>query len=175
MRIRQIKPSYWLDKDLHVSLTAGQREFYIGLWMLADDGGGLEWDVTRIGAELYPYRSVRRRERDVTVAATALAELAPDAPHLLILDCGHARVPKLVDHQRFGGRPVLSVRDAHARTCARLSADARPGRVGKGRERNVTVGNGSARADDAAEPSSGAFGESMAAAGIKHSIIGKPS
>ena len=39
MRIRQIKPSWWLDKDLQTRLSADAREFYIGLWMLADDAG----------------------------------------------------------------------------------------------------------------------------------------
>lgn len=174
MRIRQIKPSYWLDKDLHLSLTAAQREFYIGLWMLADDAGWLDWDVTRIGAELYPYRGVSRREREVTACAMALSTLDAACPHLLILDCGHARVPKLVDHQRFGGRPVVSVRDAHARTCAQLSADARPGSAragGKGK-----VGNGKvAREDDAAEPSSGALGQRLVAEGLNPAILGKAS
>ena len=177
MRIRQIKPAYWLDKALHVELTAAQREFYIGLWMLADDGGWLEWDVTRIGAELYPYRQVARRERDVVKASAALAALAPDDPHLLIHDCGHAQVPKLVDHQRFGGRPVLSVRDTHQRTCARMRADARPGRVLVG---NGKVGNGrvisAPEARDSQDDETTAFGERLAAAGGVHPIIsGKAS
>ena len=133
MRIRQIKPSWWLDKVLRTSVTADVRELYIGLWMLADDAGWLVWDVSRIAAELYPYSSVARRERHVGEWSTRLAALDGYEPHLIIEKCGHARVPKLVDHQHFGGRPVYTVRDAHARDCARADADARPGRVGNGR------------------------------------------
>ena len=153
MRIRQIKPSWWLDKDLRTRLDADAREFYIGLWMLADDAGWLKWDVTTIAAELYPFGvnggglfgadPFAERERAVADWAAALMALDAKAPHLVIHDCGHARVPKIVDHQRFGGRPVYTVRDAHARGCARPRADARPGRVGNGRERNGSsdVGN----------------------------------
>ena len=150
MRIRQIKPTYWLDKDLQTRMRADAREFYIGLWMLADDAGWLEWDVTRVGAELYPYRSSAARERFVATAAAALQALCPADPHLVIEDCGHARVPKIVEHQKFGGRPVYTVRDAHARGCARMRADARPGRVGDGRERNGigTVGDARESAND---------------------------
>ncbi len=143
MRIRQIKPEWWLDKQLRRGTTAEQREVYVGLWMIADDDGWLTWDVERIAAELFPFDSPARRERLVRVAAERLQALDPDDPHLVLLDCGHARVPKLVRHQRFGGRPVYTVRDAHARGCAPMRADARessqmpqdarPGRVGNGR------------------------------------------
>src|SRR5512139_1366323 len=122
MRIRQIKPSWWLDKELRRHLSAEAREFYIGLWMLADDAGWLDWDITRIAAELYPYGvnggglfdgdPIESREGAVHDYATALAALQPGDPHLVIHACGHACVPKIVAHQRFGGRPVYGVRDA---------------------------------------------------------------
>ena len=133
MRIRQIKPAYWLDKDLQTRPPADVREFYIGLWMLADDAGWLEWDVSRIGAELYPYRSLEDRESFITASAATLAHLDRRHPHLVILRCHHANIPKLTDHQRVGGRPVYTMKDAHARGCARMRADARPGKVGKGK------------------------------------------
>lgn len=64
MRVRMIRPAYWTDADLHTRLTAEQREFYIGLWMEADDAGFIAWDVDRIGADLYPFRPLGwRRER----------------------------------------------------------------------------------------------------------------
>ena len=151
MRIRQIKPGWWLDKDLRRGLSADAREFYIGLWMLADDAGWLEWDITRIAAELYPYGvdttgglfhpdPIEAREEAVKTWAGQLLALSPEDPHLVIHECGHARVPKLQEHQHVGGRPVYTIRDAHvARKCARPAQDARPGRVGNGRERDVTV------------------------------------
>lgn len=146
MRIRQIKPSWWLDKDLRTRLTADAREFYIGLWQLADDAGFLEWDVVRIAAELYPYGTGRngildgdpisQREVDVAAWGKQLMELDAGDPHLVLYACGHARVPKMQGHQRVGGRPVYTVRDAHARTCAQQRANAPTGTVGNGRERN---------------------------------------
>jgi hypothetical protein len=142
LRIRQIKPAYWLDKDLRRGLNADQREFYIGLWMLADDAGWLDWDCETVAAELYPYTSVRKREVNVVAWAERLETLVPASPHLIRYGCGHARIPKLPDHQRFGGRPVFTCRDAHARDCARPIADARPGRVGNGTESNGGVRGG---------------------------------
>jgi len=181
MRIRQIKPGYWLDKELRRGLSAAAREFYIGLWCLADDDGWLCWDVEVIGAELYPYGIdpdgslftsdlVAAREEAVTTWARQLMAMG-DRPHLVIHDCGHAQVPNLGAHQHVGGRPVYTVRDAHARGCSRMRADARPGRVGKGR---VEVGKGSnpAAASDGAAVS---LRESLLAAGMKPEIAGKAS
>lgn len=176
MRIRQIKPSWWLDKTLRRRSSAEVREFYIGLWMLADDAGWLEWDVTRIAAELYPYGvcsgglfdgdPVEDRETAVAGYAVALAALQPADPHLVIHPCGHAQVPKIVAHQRFGGRPVYGVRDAHVRDCARMRAAARPGRVGNGRERN-----GSSDARNSAQDD---YGDAVAAAVARKLGFGEP-
>lgn len=150
MRIRQIKPSWWLDRDLRTHLSADAREFYIGLWMVADDGGWLDWDVTRIAAELYPYGTngaglfdadpFVKREQDVAAWSALLAGLCPARPHLVIYPCGHAQVPKIADHQRFGGRPVYTVGRAHARDCARTPPDARACPTGNVTERKGTVG-----------------------------------
>ena len=144
MRIRQIKPGWWLDKALRRGLSADAREFYIGLWMLADDAGWIEWDVERIAAELYPFGvgsdgllsadPLEARESSVSVWTAQLVALCPADPHLVMEPCGHARLPKLASHQKLGGRPVYTVRDKHARVCAPLRAVARPGRgrVGEG-------------------------------------------
>jgi hypothetical protein len=178
MRIRQIKPSWWLDKDLR-RLTAAEREFYIGLWMLADDAGWLELDVERIAAELYPYDGTRRRERFVATSLERIANVDPDDPHLARYDCGHGQVVNLAKHQHLGGRPVYTVRDSHARGCARHDADARPGRVmvgnGIGRERNGRVSNGSARAarDVSQDDETTDFDRAMAAAGVESAISGR--
>lgn len=170
MRIRQIKPAWWLDKALQTRLTADAREFYIGLWMLADDAGWLKWDVSRVAAELYPYRSSHSRESRVQRWAIQLTSLDPDAPHLVIEDCGHAHIPKLTEHQRLGGRPVETVRDAHARVCARSIAFARAGRVGKGK-----VGNGS-RADptDPQGVGPGEFADKLVAYGFDPKRLDRP-
>jgi len=94
MRVRMIRPAYWTDADLHTRLTAEQREFYIGLWMEADDAGVVAWDVDRIGADLYPFKPLRwRRDR----LPTWLALLTD---HALLLPCGqHVLIPSLSRHQ----------------------------------------------------------------------------
>ena len=134
MRIRQIKPEFWRDEPLS-RLSDGARLFYIGLWQLADDGGWLEWNVPEVGAELYRFRSRRTREAMVERYAAELSQLN-GAGRLLREPCGHAFLPHLVEHQRFGGRLSIAVATAHSRDCARLSAPVRgcPPRKGKVRE-----------------------------------------
>ena len=156
-RIRQIKPSWFLDKELRRGTSADAREFYIGLWMLADDGGYLTWDIERIAAELYPYDGVSRRERLVALWADSLATLNPENPHLVLYSCGHASVPKMAAHQRIAGKRSVSVKEAHGmcRSSVRLNRlpiDKLSTGVGEptlatdshgrenGRERNGTVG-----------------------------------
>jgi len=136
MRIRQIKPDYWRDQLL-AELPDTVRLFYIGMWQVADDGGWLRWNVSEIALDLYGYQPRSRRERWVVERAASLV----DVGRLVIHDCGHAYVPKLTKHQKFGGRPVFTVRDVHARDCAPLRSDAPHG---KERER-VEVGKGNGR------------------------------
>jgi hypothetical protein len=156
-RIRQIKPSWFLDKELRRGTSADAREFYIGLWMLADDGGYLTWDIERIAAELYPYDGVSRRERLVETWADSLATLNAEEPHLILYSCGHASVPKMPAHQRIAGKRSIGIKEAHGlcRSSVRLNrlpidksatgagepivATDSHGRE-QGRERNGTVG-----------------------------------
>ena len=125
MRIRSIKPAYWSDHDLQTRLTAAEREFYIGLWQQADDAGWLVWDIHRIGAEIYPFRTVKARETFIEATAEKLTALDAHAPHLTIKGCGHAQVPKMPGHQHLSGKPVYNVGAAHSRDCPQLPADAR--------------------------------------------------
>lgn len=139
MRIRSVKPAYWSDFDLHTRLTPAEREFYVGLWMQADDAGWLAWDVHRIGAELYAYQSVDEREAFINAASTKLQQLDEQEPHLVIHDCGHAQVPKMPLHQHLSGKPVYTVAQAHKscipRDLSRETAEARNGNgmVSKGK------------------------------------------
>lgn len=132
MRIRQIKPDFWSD-ELMAEQSDAVRLFYIGLWQEADDGGWMRWSVAEIARDLYGYQPRGRRERWVTERGAALAAIG----RLHLHECGHAFLPTLTKHQKFGGRPVHTVRDAHARDCARMRANDRPGKekveVGKGK------------------------------------------
>jgi hypothetical protein len=125
VRIRQVRPEFFTDA-VTAKLTPSVQITYIGLWCISDDGGWLAWDVRQIGALLYPYKSVRARERTVSDAGSALSE----AGRLILYPCGCAYIPKLADHQRIGGTKSFTARDKHrVHTNMDLSA------------RNVTLGN----------------------------------
>lgn len=138
-----IRPAYWTDADLHTRLTAEVREFYIGLWMLADDAGYVSWDVDRVGAEMYPY--VPHTERVANLRAW-LVELGED--HARLLDCGrHVLVPNLSKNQS-PPKPSYPNQKAHGECLRRhmapvgasgdqmAPAGTSTGREGKGRGLN---------------------------------------
>lgn len=102
-----IRPAYWTDADLHTRLTAEQREFYIGLWMLADDAGFVAWDPDRVGAELYPYRSPSWRSKRMTSWLSDLGH------HVRVEACGrHVVVPNLPKHNHVP-KPSYQNKNAH--------------------------------------------------------------
>ena len=75
MRGRYLMREYWTDSDLFTKLDAETREFYVGLWMLADDDGWLPRDVPGIGAAIYQYLDRGPRERQVAEKLTRLGRL----------------------------------------------------------------------------------------------------
>ena len=133
MRIRQIKPAFWEDAVIE-SLPDSVKLFYIGTWQLADDGGTFEWNVAEIGRQLYGYQPRVKRERWVEERGASLVGVG----RLVIHECGHAVVPKLLKHQRIGGTKALGISSAHLRCAPHDSDDLRPGkeRVGNGTEGN---------------------------------------
>jgi len=145
MRVRMIRPAYWTDADLHTRLNADVREFYIGCWMQSDDAGYIAWDVDRIGADLYPYRSLPWRRAHLS----KWMELLAVKGHVRMLDCGrHAIVPNLVRYQACP-KPSYQNQRAHD-ACMRHGApqgatggNGAPAQEGKGREgkgRGITGG-----------------------------------
>lgn len=142
MRIRQIKPDYWRDSRLHNTrgITADVREFYIGLWGIADDYGWLRLDVPEMASELYRYRSPGRRQRDVAHWLELLAGIG----RIHVADClQHAVIPKLAAHQRIGGTKAQTYLLEHQKCPPpQGSADLRDVPHGSV---SVTVGNGKER------------------------------
>jgi hypothetical protein len=144
-----VKPEFWRDAEL-ASLSDSSRLFFIGLWNEADDTGWVRWSVPEIAADLYPYRAVRTRERDVERHALALLGL-PSA-HFAIAECGrHALIPGLPQHQLSqGGNKASYVLNEHLSRCVENPVDTvdngqvrtgtdiygRKGRERKGREGN---------------------------------------
>ena len=148
MRVRMIRPAYWTDADLHTRLTADVREFYIGLWMEADDAGYIEWDPIRVGADLYPYRGLRWRTEHIAKWVELLAG------HVQVLDCGkHLRVPNIEKHQNVP-RPSYPNKRAHERCVRQGTAHgAKWGQVGPsaGREEEGTGREGNLKEAAAAD------------------------
>lgn len=122
MRIRQIKPDFFRDREM-AGLTADQREFYVGLWLEADDSGWLRWDVVQIGADLYPFRGATHRERQ----AAKWGDLLDGMGKIQRYACGHAYLPTFTKHQHFSGasKQVHTYRNDHARCSPPLPEDSR--------------------------------------------------
>lgn len=132
-----MRPEFFSDETL-AGLPDAARLFYIGLWLVADDGGWMEWRPSRIGALLYPYESAKRREANIA----AWSERLVDKGRLLIYDCGCAAIPTLPRHQRISGKQSFAVREMHRGKHEPLTDKPRlltdsPVTVGNG-----TVGNG---------------------------------
>jgi hypothetical protein len=140
MRIRQVRPEIFTYAVVS-RLPAPVRLTYIGLWCVADDAGWMTWDVPQIAAQLYPYESVRVRERRVAVAGVALRE----AGRLVWHECHCAFIPKLADHQKIGGNKSFTARDKHR---VHTVPDLSPGKLGNGRVGNGTSGASARENDD---------------------------
>lgn len=178
MRIRQVKPSWFTDKALQTGLSAEAREFYIGLWMLADDDGWLEWDEDAIGVAVYGFLGLPKRERLIAKHSLALMELTPDAPHLLMHGCGHSQVPKMPQHQRVSDSKRVTT-DHRRHIEGRCPIPALPRGEPRGAaspppgkelvvERNGT-GNTRERDHEDGEPS---FQDKAAAYGFRPTVVG---
>lgn len=158
MRIRQIRPEFFGDGKVS-RLTVAARLTYIGLWCMADDAGWLDWSVPDLGAQLYPYESIRVRERRVEAAGAALVE----AGRLVLHSCGCARIPTLEHHQKIGGNKSYTARDRHAR---HVSPDkSRHSRTSTPVGRYVGSEVGSAQARDEDQPDRGTLKAKVAAYG----------
>lgn len=140
MRIRQVKPSFWVDKTM-AGLPEGTRLAYIGLWMLADDEGFIDWDVEQAAAELYPFEAVKRRER---LLGERVVQLIDRGRVRSFTDCRCLHIPTLKGHQRVSGVRSTRYAEAHAKHSL-LSHKQPPLSDSPGTVGNVTVGNGRER------------------------------
>lgn len=128
MRIRQVRPEFFTDPVM-AKLSPAVRLTYIGLWCVADDAGWLRWDVPQIGALLYAFEPVKKREAHLEAARAELER----TERLFLSDCGCARIPTLSKHQRVTGKRSFSAREAHGKHSPLTDSPVT--------ERNVTVGN----------------------------------
>jgi hypothetical protein len=103
-----VRPEFFSDGVVS-KLTVDTRLTYIGLWCVADDAGWLPWSVPDLGAQLYPYESVRVRERRLRLAGEALTE----AGRVVMHPCGCAHIPALSVHQKIGGNKSFTYEERH--------------------------------------------------------------
>lgn len=166
-----MKPTYYLDKVLWTQIRAETREFYVALWGIADDAGWFEWDVTSIGAVVYTFVPVARREREIMKHAALLASLEPSAPHLVIHACGHAQVPKMPQHQRLSGPTKRVTTDADRHERGKCPVPRTPAGPRGSPQMPDTVGNGRERNGTEMESAREGFKGKMAAHGLKGEIV----
>lgn len=147
MRTRMIRPAFWTDADLHTRLSAECREFYIGCWMEADDAGYIAWDPDRLGADLYPFRSLAWRRAHLAKWLEALSV----GGHLRMLDCGrHVVVPNLTKYQA-APKPSYQHQRAHD-ACLRHKAPSGATGDHKGPAQGVGIGVGVGRGIEGGAP-----------------------
>jgi hypothetical protein len=85
-----MKREYFEDHEFQTQLTAEQREFYMGVAMLADDAGWLDWEPAYIASVVYRYEDPQGRLAKAEACATRLVETG----RLKTFRCGHAQLPR---------------------------------------------------------------------------------
>lgn len=110
-----MRREFWTDRRIAL-LPKSTRLFYIGLWAVADDEGYLAWDIPQIAGELFPFDSMKRRERECEADAGRLVGEA----RVVVLECGrHAVIPTLPEHQKHaGGERLTTVKKEHDKECS---------------------------------------------------------
>ena len=174
MRGRYLMREYWSDSELFLKLTADEREFYQGLWMLADDDGWLPRDVSGIGAAIFQYLDRKPREALVVERLTRLQRLGK----VRSLRCC-LFLPTVPNYPRSGNKSHVH-RDAHRMHSKRF--DQNPNDLQTGSNGIQTGSNPSpvvvpslpfvagARAPEGAAPAESDFDRRMAANGLKPSL-----
>lgn len=104
MRGRYVMREYWSDSDLFLRMTSGEREIYIGLWMLADDEGWMPRDIPAIAAALYRYEDRTAREANVRSTLDHLRVLGKITSHRCCLF-----LPAVARYPRSGRRSTEHV------------------------------------------------------------------
>lgn len=98
MRGRYLMREYWTDSDLFLRLSAEEREFYIGLWMLADDEGWMPRDIPAIAGHLLRFEDRAPREVKTRTVLRRLAALGK----VNSLRCGCLHLPAVTKYPRAG-------------------------------------------------------------------------
>jgi len=149
MRIRTVKPEFWLHEglvELEQSSKLPVRLAFIGLWCIADREGRFKWEPRKLGVQVFPYESVNFAEVLSALERTGM-----------ILRYGasgeYGCIPSFLSHQCINLReaksslPEYTETHVHARACMEVTNESElfvnPARgEGKGKEME---GKGSGR------------------------------
>lgn len=123
MRGRYLMREYWEDSDLWLRLSAEEREFYQGLWMLADDEGWLPRDVPGISAALYRFENRHERETTTVERLARLRDLGKIVSHRCCIE-----VPAVPRYPRPGNksRVHLNQHQTHLAKSKRVQKGSNP-------------------------------------------------
>lgn len=113
MRGRYLMREYWEDSDLFLRLDADTREFYQGLWMLADDAGWMPRDVPAIAAALYRFENRHERETTAVSRLARLRDLGKIVSHRCCIE-----VPAVPRYPRPGNKSNVHLNE-HQRHSAK--------------------------------------------------------
>lgn len=127
-RIRTIKPEFFTSEDI-VSLTPLARVFYIALWCEADREGRLDWKPGTLKMRYLPGDNCDFQ---------ALANELISAGLVVLYEVDgktYAEIPTFKTHQVINNRETESTRPARvSHASARVKAEGKEGREGKGKE-----------------------------------------
>lgn len=134
MRIRTIKPEFWMSESLS-RVSIGARLLFIGLWSCCDDSGRARASSRLLASLLFPYGDVSAEQ-----ISEWMAELSAEGMvRAYICEGNHyLDIPKWLSHQRID-RPSKSRIpgfDEGSRVFDDGSRSLVLGREGKGREGN---------------------------------------
>ena len=117
---------YWSDSDLFLKLDAGEREVYIGLWMLADDAGWMPRDIPAIAAAMYRYVDRAPREEYLAAVLVRLREMGKVESFRC---CIH--LPAVERYPRSGKKTTehLNEHQTHSNGDKRIRTDTNPSPV----------------------------------------------
>ena len=131
-RIRTIKPEFFTSEDI-VSMSPLARLFYIALWCEADREGRLEWKPRTLKLRYLPGDDCDISELADELIGSGLIELYEVDGKV------YAEIPSFKKHQIINNRESESqipsrVEHASGTRQARVKAEGKEGREGKGRE-----------------------------------------
>jgi len=136
MRGRYLMREYWSDSDLFLKLSAEEREFYVGLWTLADDEGWMPRDIPEIAGHLLRFEDRGPREEKTRLVLRRLTDIGK----LRSLRCGCIYLAAVAKYPRAGKRSSehAQAHRAHSNGFEPVRTDLNTGSTGNQTDLNAS-------------------------------------